>query len=39
VRPDAAPAIAAWSAQRKAELAAGVLSLMVGHRDLLAVGR
>jgi hypothetical protein len=38
-RPDAAPAIALWSAQRKAELGAGVLSLMIGHRDLLAVGR
>ena len=38
-RPDLAPVIADWSAQRQAELAAGVLSLMVGHRDLLAVGR
>ncbi|HUH84472.1 MAG TPA: class I SAM-dependent methyltransferase [Stellaceae bacterium] len=38
-RPDLAPVIAAWSAERQAELAAGVLSLVIGHRDLLAVGR
>jgi hypothetical protein len=38
-RPDLAPVIAAWHAQRQAEIAAGVLALAVGHRDLLAIGR
>lgn len=33
--PDAAPAIAAWQARREAGLAAGALSLRVGHRDVL----
>jgi len=35
MRPDAALAIAAWHARRKAEQAAGALSLVVGHRDVL----
>jgi SAM-dependent methyltransferase len=34
-RPDAAASVAAWRARRKAELAAGALSLRVGHRDVL----
>jgi len=37
--PDAAGAIAGWAARRRAELAAGVLALTVGHRDLLALPR
>jgi hypothetical protein len=38
-QPEAAVTIAAWAAQRRAELAAGVLSLAVGHRDILALPR
>jgi hypothetical protein len=34
-QPDAAAAIAAWQARRQAELAAGTLSLRIGHRDVL----
>ena len=34
-QPDAAAAIAAWQARREAELAAGTLSLRIGHRDVL----
>jgi hypothetical protein len=35
MRPDAAASIAAWQARRTRELAAGALSLVVGHRDVL----
>lgn len=38
-KPDQAACIAGWAARRKAELAAGVLSLAVGHRDILALPR
>jgi hypothetical protein len=38
-QPEAAAAIAGWAAQRRAELAAGVLSLAIGHRDILALPR
>jgi hypothetical protein len=38
-QPEAAVAIARWAAQRRAELAAGALSLAVGHRDILALPR
>jgi hypothetical protein len=38
-QPDAAAAVAGWAAQRRAELAAGVLSLAIGHRDILALPR
>jgi hypothetical protein len=33
---DEAEAIAAWSARRAVDLAAGRLSLVVGHQDLVA---
>ena len=36
-QPDAAAAITAWHARRKAEMSAGTLSLLVGHRDVLGV--
>jgi hypothetical protein len=35
-RPEAAAAIALWAEERRAALAAGRLSLTIGHRDLLA---
>ncbi|HET7595177.1 MAG TPA: class I SAM-dependent methyltransferase [Stellaceae bacterium] len=35
MQPDAAATIAAWHERRKAELTAGALSLLVGHRDVL----
>jgi hypothetical protein len=35
MRPDAAAAIAAWQARRRAELTEGALSLLIGHRDVL----
>jgi hypothetical protein len=38
-RPEAAVAIAGWAAQRRGELAAGMLSLAIGHRDILALPR
>jgi hypothetical protein len=38
-RPADAAVIAEWAARRKAEIAAGALSLAVGHRDLLAIAR
>lgn len=37
--PDAAPSFAAWAERRRAQLAAGALSLTIGHRDLLALPR
>jgi hypothetical protein len=39
VRPEAETVIAGWTEERRAALAAGRLSLMVGHRDLLALPR
>ena len=36
-RADDAPVIAAWLARRREQIAAGALSLVVGHQDLLAV--
>ena len=38
-RPDGAARFAAWAERRRAALAAGTLSLVVGHRDLLALPR
>jgi hypothetical protein len=35
MQPDAAATIAAWHERRRAELAAGALSLLIGHRDVL----
>lgn len=37
--PEAADAVAGWAVQRQAELAAGLLTLAVGHRDMLALPR
>ena len=38
-RPEAAAEIARWAEERRAALAAGRLSLTIGHRDLLALPR
>jgi hypothetical protein len=38
-RPEGAALFAAWAERRRAQLAAGALSLLVGHRDLLALPR
>jgi hypothetical protein len=36
-QPEAAATIAGWAAQRRSEVAAGTLSLAIGHRDMLAL--
>ncbi len=38
-RPERAPDFASWAERRRAALAAGTLSLTIGHRDLLALPR
>ena len=37
--PDAAPAVARWRARRQSEIAAGVLTVIIGHCDVLALPR